>query len=521
MLTCNQMPRAASKERTMGRRIQIPEREATPEALYLRRREFLRAAAAASGRCGLPCRATRRSSLRRQPGRREREAGLRRGCGRADTERPAYNNFYEFGTERRTRRRTRTAPSEADGGDRGEVAARQRAADAAGRPPLEERIYRLRCVEAWSMVIPWVGVPLGALLARTEPTSRAKYVAFETLVDPEQMPGQRRQVLRWPYRECLRMDEAMHPLAILAVGMYGRTLPNQNGAPLRLVVPWKYGFKSIKSIVKIRLQETEPQTTWSQEGPSEYGFYANVNPEVDHPRWSQARERRIGELTKRPTLFLNGYADEVASLYRGMDLRRYFWPCSRRRGRAASPTSRWSRSVCCRSRRSRSARRARTLGANPVETITHATGQWALRLLLATLAITPLRRVSRAGPSSRPGGAARASSRSATPRSISRPSSCSASGLDLSALGEEVAERPYVTLGFTALLLLTPLAVTSTRAWQRRLGRRWLTLHRLVYAAAALAVLHFLWLVKADLAEPLAYAAVLVALLAARRPRRI
>jgi sulfoxide reductase catalytic subunit YedY len=174
------------------------------------------------------------------------------------------------------------------------------------------------------MVIPWVGIPLGALLAGLEPTSRAKYVAFETLVDPEQMPGQRRQVLQWPYREGLRMDEAMHPLTILAVGMYGRVLPNQNGAPLRLVVPWKYGFKSIKSIVKIRLQENEPQTTWSQEGPSEYGFYANVNPDVDHPRWSQARERRIGELSRRDTLFLNGYADEVASLYRGMDLRRYF-----------------------------------------------------------------------------------------------------------------------------------------------------------------------------------------------------
>jgi sulfoxide reductase catalytic subunit YedY len=174
------------------------------------------------------------------------------------------------------------------------------------------------------MVIPWVGFPLGALLARCEPTSRAKYVAFETLLDPEQMPGQRRQILPWPYREGLRMDEATHPLALLAVGMYGRALPNQNGAPLRLVVPWKYGFKSIKSIVRIRLQETEPETTWSREAPSEYGFYANVNPEVDHPRWSQARERRIGELTKRPTLFLNGYADEVGSLYRGMDLRRYF-----------------------------------------------------------------------------------------------------------------------------------------------------------------------------------------------------
>jgi sulfoxide reductase catalytic subunit YedY len=174
------------------------------------------------------------------------------------------------------------------------------------------------------MVIPWVGFPLGDLLRRLDPTSRAKYVAFETLHDPEQMPGQERSVLDWPYREGLRIDEAAHPLAILAVGMYGRALPNQNGAPLRLVVPWKYGFKSIKSIVKIRLQETEPPTTWSAQAPSEYGFYANVNPAVDHPRWSQARERRVGEWSKRETLFLNGYAEHVAGLYQGMDLRRHF-----------------------------------------------------------------------------------------------------------------------------------------------------------------------------------------------------
>ena len=173
------------------------------------------------------------------------------------------------------------------------------------------------------MVIPWIGVPLGALLKRFAPTSDAKFVAFETLVDREQLPGQRRRVLDWPYREGLRIDEAMHPLAILAVGMYGEVLPGQNGAPLRLVVPWKYGFKSIKSIVKIRLQKEMPYTSWSAETPREYGFYANVNPEVDHPRWSQARERRIGEFFKRPTLPFNGYADQVASLYAGMDLRRH------------------------------------------------------------------------------------------------------------------------------------------------------------------------------------------------------
>jgi sulfoxide reductase catalytic subunit YedY len=174
------------------------------------------------------------------------------------------------------------------------------------------------------MVIPWVGIPLGDVLKRFAPTARGKYVAFETLADPEQLPGQRRATLDWPYREGLRIDEAMHPLTILAVGMYGRVLPNQNGAPLRLVVPWKYGFKSIKSIVKMKLVARQPRTTWSDENPSEYGFYANVNPKVDHPRWSQRSERRLGEWSRRPTLAFNGYAEQVAKLYQGMDLRRHY-----------------------------------------------------------------------------------------------------------------------------------------------------------------------------------------------------
>jgi sulfoxide reductase catalytic subunit YedY len=186
--------------------------------------------------------------------------------------------------------------------------------------PLEERVYRMRCVEAWSMVIPWVGFPLSALINKLEPTSKAKYVAFQTLLDKEQMPGQRTRVLDWPYVEGLRIDEAMHPLSLLAVGLYGKLLPNQNGAPLRLVVPWKYGFKGIKSIVKISFTESQPKTTWNRSAPGEYGFYANVNPAVDHPRWSQATERRIGELSRRKTLPFNGYANEVASLYAGMDL---------------------------------------------------------------------------------------------------------------------------------------------------------------------------------------------------------
>jgi sulfoxide reductase catalytic subunit YedY len=190
--------------------------------------------------------------------------------------------------------------------------------------PLEERVYRMRCVEAWSMVIPWVGFPLERFVRRVNPTSRAKFVSFTTLLDREQLPGQKRDVLPWPYVEGLRIDEATHPLSMLVVGMYGTPLPGQNGAPLRLVVPWKYGFKGAKSIVKIAFTETQPATTWNVAAPDEYGFYANVNPDVDHPRWSQATERRIGTVERIPTLPFNGYADRVAHLYRGMDLERYF-----------------------------------------------------------------------------------------------------------------------------------------------------------------------------------------------------
>jgi sulfoxide reductase catalytic subunit YedY len=189
--------------------------------------------------------------------------------------------------------------------------------------PLEERIYRLRCVEGWSMVIPWIGYPLAQLLKQVEPLGSAKYVEFISAVQPENMPGVRRQVLDWPYTEGLRLDEALHPLTLLTLGLYGEVLPNQNGAPMRLTVPWKYGFKSAKSIVKIRLVEQMPQTSWIKANASEYGFYSNVNPQVDHPRWSQARERRLGEFLKRDTKLFNGY-DQVASLYAGMDLRKFF-----------------------------------------------------------------------------------------------------------------------------------------------------------------------------------------------------
>lgn len=239
-----------------------------------------------------------------------------------------YNNFYEFGTDKED-------PAQNAGSLRprpwsvaleGEIAkpAVYRLEDFIKPQALEERVYRLRCVEGWSMVIPWIGFPLAQVIKRAQPTSRAKFVEFVTLKDPEQMPGQKRAVLDWPYREALRMDEAMHPLTLLAVGLYGDVLPNQNGAPLRLVVPWKYGFKSGKSLVKIRFVEAQPTTTWMAAAPREYGFYSNVNPDVDHPRWSQKRERRIGEFLKRDTLPFNGYGDQVASLYRGMDLRKYF-----------------------------------------------------------------------------------------------------------------------------------------------------------------------------------------------------
>jgi methionine sulfoxide reductase catalytic subunit len=243
-----------------------------------------------------------------------------------------YNNYYEFGTDKsdpaQYAQQLRTRPWTVTVGGEAEVTGSFDLDDLFRTTPLEERIYRFRCVEAWSMVVPWVGFPLAAWLQRFKPTSKAKYVEFKTLYDPKQMPGQRSGVLEWPYVEGLRIDEAMHPLTLMVVGLYGKILPNQNGAPLRLIVPWKYGFKGIKAIVGIKFVERVPRTTWALASPSEYGFFANVNPAVDHPRWSQATERRIGShslfASRIPTLPFNGYADQVASLYSGMDLRRNF-----------------------------------------------------------------------------------------------------------------------------------------------------------------------------------------------------
>jgi sulfoxide reductase catalytic subunit YedY len=242
-----------------------------------------------------------------------------------------YNNFYEFGTDKAdpatNARGFRATPWTVTVDGEAEVKGRFTLEDILKPHALEERVYRLRCVERWSMVIPWMGFALAPLLARFKPTSKARYVELSTLHDPRQMPGQRYPVLDWPYVEGLRMDEAMHPLAFMVVGVYGKPLPNQNGAPLRLVVPWKYGFKSVKSIVRIRFTERQPRTAWNVAAPGEYGFYANVNPAVDHPRWSQASERRLGRpifSQQQPTLPFNGYAAEVAGLYKGMDLRRHF-----------------------------------------------------------------------------------------------------------------------------------------------------------------------------------------------------
>jgi len=239
-----------------------------------------------------------------------------------------YNNFYEFGTGKedpsREAWRLETRPWSIAVEGLCERPGSYDLDDLLFPYAHEERVYRLRCVEAWSMVIPWMGFSLKNWIDRFQPKPEARFVEFTTLLDPDQMPGQRRDVLPWPYVEGLRLDEAGHPLTLVAVGLYGKALPNQNGAPVRIIIPWKYGFKSIKSIVRVRFTATQPRNTWNVAAPQEYGFYANVNPSVDHPRWSQARERRIGEFRKRPTLMFNGYADQVASLYRGMDLRRNF-----------------------------------------------------------------------------------------------------------------------------------------------------------------------------------------------------
>ncbi len=309
----------------------IPSLEITPREVYMRRREFLGGALATAVFAGLPAGAAAATV----------PLAFSKSAFSADepltpkTDITSYSNFYEFGTHKSDPAAyagaLQTSPWSVTIDGLVSKPATYTLEDILKPVSLEERIYRLRCVEGWSMVIPWIGFPLRALLSRVEPLGSAKFVAFETLVRPSEMRGQRGwfQTLDWPYREGLRLDEAMHPLTFLAVGLYGETLPNQNGAPIRLVVPWKYGFKSIKSIVRISLVEKQPATSWNMQAPGEYGFYSNVNPGVDHPRWSQKTERRIGEgsglfAKRRPTLMFNGYGEQVAGIYAGMNLMTHF-----------------------------------------------------------------------------------------------------------------------------------------------------------------------------------------------------
>ena len=305
--------------------------EITPERVYLDRRSFMVGAAAlavalpalgeANTPQGAPLKASRNEAYKLDDAITKFESAT------------TYNNFYEFGVNKEDPARLAHTlkPRPWSVQVEGHVAKPKTfdVDELMKVAPLEERVYSLRCVEGWSMVIPWIGIPLAALIKRVEPTSKARFVEFLTLVDPQQFPAQQKGIfsissLDWPYVEGLRMDEALHPLTLLTFGMYGQVLPNQNGAPVRMVIPWKYGFKSAKSIVKIRFVSDQPKTSWEKAAPNEYGFYSNVNPTVDHPRWSQATERRIGEFRRRPTLMFNGYGDQVGSLYAGLDLKKNF-----------------------------------------------------------------------------------------------------------------------------------------------------------------------------------------------------
>jgi sulfoxide reductase catalytic subunit YedY len=305
----------------------IPSSDITSESHYLNRREWL-ASAGAIGVAALAPNVAHALAYRQQE-----SLGKPYGLQPNDTPTPwedvtSYNNFYEFGTGKdepvQYAKNFKPKPWTVRVDGMVKKPADYQFEDFVKPYKLEDRIYRMRCVEAWSMVIPWRGFQLSDLLKKAEPTPQAKFVEMTTLFDPRRMPGQNMRVLDWPYVEGLRLDEAMHPLTLLATGVYGKDLPNQNGAPLRLVVPWKYGFKGVKSIVRIRLVDKQPKNTWNLSAPDEYGFYSNVNPQVDHPRWSQATERRIGEFRRRDTLMFNGYAEQVASLYSGMDLRKNY-----------------------------------------------------------------------------------------------------------------------------------------------------------------------------------------------------
>lgn len=315
----------------------VPSSEITSKRHYLDRRKFLAGAATLAGAAAVAelihLNRVDAASPQTAPSGQKLPGVVKGPFGTDEKQTPYkditnYNNFYEFSTDKyepaglAKNFRTRPWTVKVEG-----MVHKPKTYDIESLlklATLEERVYRLRCVEGWSMVIPWVGYSFKKLIDQVQPLGSAKYVEFTTLADPAQMPGVRYRVLDWPYTEGLRLDEANHPLALLTVGLYGEVLPNQDGAPVRIVIPWKYGFKSCKSIVKIRFTDKEPATAWNKSAPNEYGFYSNVNPNVDHPRWSQARERRLGEFSKRPTLMFNGYGDQVASLYAGMDLKKYY-----------------------------------------------------------------------------------------------------------------------------------------------------------------------------------------------------
>ena len=437
----------------------------------------------------------------------------------------SYNNFYEFGTGKsdpvENSQDFKTKPWGLEVWGECENPGNFNLEDFINPHTLEERVYRLRCVEAWSMVIPWVGIPLAPVLKRFKPTSKAKYVAFKTLLDPEQMPGQRRGFLDWPYVEGLRIDEAMNELSLLSVGLYGEELPNQNGAPIRLVVPWKYGFKSIKSIVSIVFTEHEPPTTWNISAPREYGFYSNVNPTVKpSPLEPEERTayRRLVQEGNPHVQRLRGAGSQpvhrhglgevllIAVVNQNNVTSWVIKPVLFAAALIPLALLIWGGFTG-------------GLGANPVETITFQTGEWALRFLLITLAITPLRRIS--------GWQAAIRLR----RMLGLFSFfyvclhfTTYLWLDqyfsVADILDDIIERPFITVGFTGFILLIPLAVTSTNAMVRRLGgKNWRRLHRLAYVAAGAGTVHFLWLVKADLREPLIYLGVFVGLMALRLPR--
>jgi sulfoxide reductase catalytic subunit YedY len=314
----------------MKKRSRIKSSEITPKKLYMKRREFITSSAVVAG-LGL----VKPESLFAFQGQQETKLEIsKKGEFTVDEKLTSYENatgytnYYEFSTSKfgptKLAKDFKTRPWTVSVEGEVKEPLKFDADEIIDMFPLEERVYRWRCVEAWGMIIPWIGYPLADFIKKCNPTSKANFIEYTTVMDKKQMPGLKTNVLDWPYTEGLRMDEAMHPLALLGVGMYGEFLPNQNGTPLRMVIPWKYGFKSGKSIVKIRFLEKMPRTTWNKKRPEEYGFYANVNPNVDHPRWTQATERRIGESGRRKTLMFNGYADEVGHLYSGMDLKKYY-----------------------------------------------------------------------------------------------------------------------------------------------------------------------------------------------------